>query len=155
MKVQIDSNNYLTGSYSDIGDSSINSIDMDSLPDCEPIYYSSYKIVPKQIEKTIIVIEEVLKQREIAIPVLDENDNETYELETQIEEYIETIPVEKSVTETEYHYELDEDKKAEIDAVLASLPSESAIKPVTLTDINNQLTDVQIALCSLYERLEV
>lgn len=151
MKVQIDSNGYLTGGYCNVGDID-NSMNMDNLPDCEVVYYPAYKILSKEVEEIITVMEEVPKQRPITFPILDEEGNDTGETETKTEEYTEIVPVEKVVTKTEYYYELDEAKKAEIDDILKNpIPEEN--KPTEIDEINQQITDMQLVLCDLYELL--
>ncbi|WP_313069744.1 hypothetical protein [Lacrimispora sp.] len=154
MKVQIDSNNYLTGNYCLVGDLD-NSIPMEILPEGEQIYYTAYKIVSEEIENKIIVNEEVKRQREVKFPVFDEEGNETGEFNTEIVDYVEIEPVERITYETKYHYELDETKKKEIDDLIDKLPSDDGSKPITISDVSNRVTNVQVALCELYERLEL
>lgn len=154
MKVQIDSNNYLTGNYCLVGDLD-NSIPMENLPEGEQIYYTAYKIVSEVIENKITVNEEVKKQREIKIPILDESEIETGEFNTEMVDYIDIEPVDKITYETKYHYELDDTKKMEIDELISKFPSDDGLKPITISEVSNRVTNVQVALCELYERLEL
>lgn len=153
MKVQIDSNNYLTGNYCIVGDLD-NSMVMDNLPEGEQIYYTAYKIISEEIENKITVNEEVKKQREIKIPIFDDLGIETGEFNTEIVDYIDLEPVEKITYETKYHYELDDTKKMEIDELISKFPSNDGQTPITITEVNDRVTNVQVALCELYERLE-
>lgn len=113
MKIQVDESLYLTGNYCKIG-SLDNSIDMESLPDDEVVYYPAYQILSKQVDKPITVYESVEKEREIEVPVLDEEGNETGEYTEGTETYTEVVPVEKIIQETVYYYQLDESKLEEI-----------------------------------------
>lgn len=151
MKVQIDSNNYLTGNYCKVG-SIDNAIEMDSLPDDQPIYYTAYKLLSREIQKTITVMEEVTKYRDVVVPILDDLGNDTGETETKQEPYTVMEPVQKSVPVTEYYYELDTAKKAQIDEVLNNLPTE---KPIDIKELSNQVTDMQLSICDIYESLGV
>lgn len=154
MKVQIDENSYLTGSYCIIG-SLDNSIEMENLPDSLPIYYPAYKIVSEQIEKKITVDEDVRKTREIQVPIYDEEGNETGEYNTIPEEYVVIEPVEKITYETVHHYEFDETRKTEIDDLIKKLPSDGGgAMPTTIAEVSDRVTNVQVALCEIYERLE-
>lgn len=154
MKVQIDSNKYLTGNYCTVGDLD-NSIVMDILPDCEQIYHTAYKIVSEEIENKIIVYEEVTKQKEVQSPIFNEEGNDTGKYNTEIVDYTEIEPVDKITYVTDYHYELDDSKKKEIDDLIKKLPSGNDSKPITITDVSDRVTNVQVALCELYERLEL
>lgn len=157
MKIEVDQYGYLTGDLSGVGglnDYVNNYVEMISLPDCNQAYFPAYRILSREIEKTINAYEEIIREETITVPVLDENGNDTGETEAQVNEYTEIVPVEKIIIEVEYYYELDEVKKSEIDNAIKNIPPEYAETPITLTDINNQLTDVQLALCALYERLE-
>lgn len=151
MKVQIDNNKYLTGNYCQIGNID-NSIEMESLPKSEPIYYTAYKLLSREEERMTTVMEEVPKQRPITVPILDEDGNETGETEEIMEDYTELEPVEKPVKFTVYYYELDEAKKKEIDDMLENLPS-IIENPLTLSDLNDQINDVQNILIELFERM--
>lgn len=153
MKVQIDNNNYLTGNYCIVGDLD-NSVVMDNLPEGEQIYYAAYKIVSEEIENKITVNEEVKKQREIKIPIFDESGIETGEFNTEIVDYIDLEPVEKITYETKNHYELDITKQKEIEDLIEKFPTNDGQNPITITEVNDRVTNVQVALCELYERLE-
>lgn len=114
MKVQIDSELYLTGSYAITGDLN-NSIEMEALPEGSPTFYPAYKILSKQQEKVVVVNESVEKTREIRMPIFDEETGEeTGEYTIINETYYEVEPVEHKVEYTVYYYELDEVKKAKI-----------------------------------------
>ncbi len=154
MKVQIDSNNYLTGNYCLVGDLD-NSIPMENLPEGEQIYYTAYKIVSEEIENKITVSEEVNKQRVIKTPILDESGVETGEFNTEIVDYVEIEPVERITYETKYHYELDDTRKMEIDDLISKFPSDDGLNPITINEVSDRVTNVQVALCELYERLEL
>ncbi len=151
MKIQIDSNKYLTGNYCKVG-SIDNAIEMDSLPDSDPIYYTAYKLLSREIQKTITVMEEVTKYREVVVPILDGEGNDTGETETKQEPYVVMEPVEKSIPVTEYYYELDTAKKTKIDEDLNNLPVE---KPIDIKELSNQVTDMQLSICDIYESLGV
>ncbi|WP_342759417.1 hypothetical protein [Kineothrix sedimenti] len=112
MKIQIDSNNYITG-WSIVGISN-GSVDMDYLPEDEVIYYPAYQLLSKEIIKTITVNEPILKQREETFPIFDGGGIDTGETITEIVEYYEDNFIEKEVVEIEYYYQLDEHKKQQI-----------------------------------------
>ncbi len=154
MKIQIDQNNYLTGNYAMVGNLD-NSIDMPSLPDSDPIFYSAYKILSKVIEEKVIVNESVLKHGEISVPILDDEGNDTGEVKTITGDYYEVEPVEKIIPRIECYYELDDSRKNEIDDLIKKLPSGDDSKPITITEVSDRVTNVQVALCELYERLEL
>jgi len=154
MKVQIDENRYLTGSYCTVGGLD-NSIEMKSLPECNPIYYMAYKIMYEQLEHKFVVAEEILKEREVNLPVLDEEGNETGETYVDIEYYYEVEPIEKVEYEDRYYYELDEAKKKEIDKALEDLSIKEPEKnTITIEDLSNKITSIQMALCDIYEGIE-
>lgn len=146
MKVQIDNNNYLTGNYAMVG-SLENSIEMPNLPDGDMVFYPAYKILSRIIEEKVIVNETVLKQREVQVPVLDEEGNPTGETKTIIEEYYEIEPVEKIIEHTEYYYELDSVKKQ---AIIDELAQPLKPQPPTLPEVVAQVNNIQSALIELY-----
>lgn len=113
MKIQIDSNDYLTGGFCIIGNLD-NSIEMDAFPEDEALYYPAYQLLSKEIIKTITVNEPILKQREETFPIFDGDGNDTGETITEIVEYYEDNFIEKEVVEIEYYYQLDEYKKQQI-----------------------------------------
>lgn len=113
MKIQIDSNSYLTGSSCILGGSD-DSIEMDSLPDDKEVYYPAYQLLSREVMKLITVNEPVLKQKDVDVPILDEDGNDTGETETKSVEYYEDNFVEKEIVEIEYYYQLDENKKQQI-----------------------------------------
>lgn len=147
MKVQIDQNNYLTGNYAMVGDLA-NSIEMSALPNDDMVFYPAYKILSRIIEEKVIVNEPVLKQREVEIPVLDEEGNPTGETTTTIEEYYEIEPVEKIIERTEYYYELDTVKKTAIQDALSQPPKP---EPPSLPEVVQQVNNIQLALIELYD----
>lgn len=119
MKIQIDSNHYLTGAYCYVGNID-NSVEMEQLPECDMQYYTAYKLLSKEVGKTITVYEEVNKEETIEMPILDDNGNETGETKKEIISYKSMEPVEKIVKETVYYYELDKVRKSEIDKTMQS-----------------------------------
>lgn len=146
MKVQINSNNYLTSNYAMVGNLE-NSIEMSNLPNDDIVFYPAYKILSRIIEEKIIVDELVLKHREVQVPVYDEEGNPTGETTTQIEDYYETEPVEKIIEHTEYYYELDTVKKQKIQDELNQPPKPNL---PTLEEVAQQVNNVQVALLDLY-----
>lgn len=146
MKVQIDSNNYLTGNYAMVGDLE-NSIEMSNLPNDDMVFYTAYKILSRIIEEKVIVDELVLKHREVQVPVYNEERNPTGETTTQIEDYYEMEPVEKIIEHTEYYYELDTVKKQAIQDEISQPPKP---QPPTLPEVVQQVNNIQMALIELY-----
>lgn len=143
MKIQIDSNNYLTGAYCYVGNID-NSVEMEQLPECDIQYYTAYKLLSKEIDKVILAYEEINREETIKIPILDNNGNETGETKEEIISYKSMEPVEKIIKETVYYYELDEAKKFEIDKII-----QSSSNPKT----SQEIIDLQLAICELYEKI--
>lgn len=136
MKVQIDENKYLTGSYCLVGNIE-NSIEMDSLPNDNAVYFPAWKILSKQVDKKVIVNEPVEKERIVQQPVLDEEGNETGETIDVVEKYTVIEPVEKIIPETVYYYELDTEKKNAIQEELDK-PVEPVTPPLTPDEIQKK-----------------
>lgn len=143
MKIQIDSNNYLTGAYCYVGNID-NSVEMEQLPECDIQYYTAYKLLSKEIDKVILAYEEINWEETIKIPILDDNGNETGETKKEIISYKSMEPVEKIVKETVYYYELDKARKSEIDKII-----QSSSNPKT----SQEIIDLQLAICELYEKI--
>lgn len=151
MKIQIDSNLYLTGNYCIVG-SMDNAVEMDKFPECESIYYSAYQILSKTVDKPVIVYEEIIKELPISIPIFDEN-GEVIEYEEDIVESPEIEPKEIIVQETEYYYQLDENKKNQIDYEILN-PPVIEVPPTPMDEVNNKITNIQLVLSELYEILD-
>lgn len=143
MKIQIDSDNYLTGSYCQVGNID-NSVEMKHLPDCDAQYYAAYKLLSKEVGKTITVYEEVIREETIEVPILDNNGNETGETKEEVISYKSMGPVEKIVKETVYYYALDEARKSEIDKTMQSSSNSKT---------SQEIIDLQLAICELYEKI--
>lgn len=143
MKIQIDSNNYLTGAYCYVGNID-NSVEMEHLPDCDVQYYAAYKLLSKEIDKVILAYEEINREETIEIPILDDNGNETGETKEEIISYKSMEPVEAIVKETVYYYELDEARKSEIDKTMQSSSNSKT---------SQEIIDLQLAICELYEKI--
>lgn len=143
MKIQIDSNNYLTGAYCYVGNID-NSVEMEHLPDCDVQYYAAYNLLSKEIDKVILAYEEINREETIEIPILDDNGNETGETKEEIISYKSMEPVEAIVKETVYYYELDEARKSEIDKTMQSSSNSKT---------SQEIIDLQLAICELYEKI--
>jgi hypothetical protein len=152
MKVQIDENRYLTGSYCIVGGLD-NSIEMKALPDCEMAYITAYKLIHKIEEKKRMIEVEVPYEVEIQTPILDEEGNETGEYEEitvteykkEEQEVIDKFDV--------YFYELDEKRLEEIKKEIAN-PVKPEV-PVTTKELNEKIVDLQQILCNMYETMNL
>lgn len=154
MKVQIDEKRYLTGSYCTVGGLD-NSIEMDSLPNCEPIYYGAYKIIHESIPYMVESEREVKRERSVEIPILDEEGNETGEVGIEVEVYYEMEPYEIRMFRDEYHYELDEKMLSEIKKKIEYLEN-YVPKPIPTTEeINEKVVNLQQILCGMYETMNL
>lgn len=142
IKVQIDSNKYLTGLWSITGGDLVSSIEMASLPSDNKLYYTAYQILTTDVSKTITVNEPILKQREEEVPVLDEDGNPTEEVTTEIIEYYEDNFVEKEVIETVYYYHLDEDKKQQIINDMQNPPTAEPSLKEKVTSLETSLDEM-------------
>jgi len=64
-------------------------------------------------------------------------------------------PIEKVEYEDRYYYEFDEAKKKEIDKALEDLSiTEPEKNTITIEDLSNKITSIQMALCDIYEVME-
>jgi hypothetical protein len=122
---------------------------MESLPEDQNIYLPAYQILSKVIQVPKKVMVEVDKEREEEVPVLDEDGNETGEYTKVMVPYKDWEEVEQMVPTTQYYYQLDETKKAEIDEAIANPPEVK--KPITVEELNNHVLDTQLMISELYE----
>lgn len=125
MKVQVDSNSYLTGAYCKVGNLD-GAIEIPSLPEDKEVFYPAYAVVSEEVEKIIPSQKLVMKTREIEVPVFDEFGNDSGKTKIVEEDYEEYEDASTTVTVTEYHYLLDTAKKQ---AIQNEIDSPTPVEP--------------------------